>query len=309
MLALFFLHANRRSHPEYHKMAPAVGLAFAHHEEVNVSDADAPAGSSRPAHPQWRVGFLFHANLDLFSSLLPRWLEALTVSTSETFETAILADGTPEEVIADLVRLGRRWDIDELHLRERRKFVASGDPSNNGHRRFFATDVPYLIVVEDDVVAYRTEPSFDVLRACRELFERHPDVPVLSKVSDHDQWSWKLAELGAEIEPGVRSVNRLSTHMIAYAVGRFLPVANRFGAFDLDVCIDRSELSYNWEDLVSHVGTTGGRRIAFPHSWPLEVFHCDRKVEPGSMHHTQRPEVKADVLAGLERRYRPQISE
>jgi hypothetical protein len=96
----------------------------------------------------------------------------------------------------------------------------------------------------------------------------------------------------------------LSTHFIAYDVPRFSPAAERFGGFDLDVFIDRSDLSYNWEDLVSHVGTTGGRRIAFPESWPLDVYHCDRKIGQGSMYHTQRPEVKSEILAGLEERYR-----
>lgn len=255
--------------------------------------------------PTWTIAFLFHADLDLFARTLPRCLEALTDSTAEQFEVVLLADGTPENVAVHLPKLAALWGIDELRLRSRRHQVASGDASNNGHRRFFPTGTSYLIVVEDDVVMYRTERSFDVLRACRELFERHPDIPVLSLVSDHDQWSWGLADAGAEVEAGVRSVNRLSTHFVAYDVGRFVPVAQRFGGFELDVFIDRSDLSYNWEDLVSHVGTTGGRRIAFPDSWPLEVFHCDRKVEPGSMYHTQQPEVKAEVLDSLEGRYRP----
>jgi hypothetical protein len=54
---------------------------------------------------------------------------------------------------------------------------------------------------------------------------------------------------------------------------------------------------------VSHVGTTGDRRIAFPEPWPLDVYHCDRKVDQGSMYHTRRPEVKAENLAGLEQKY------
>jgi hypothetical protein len=113
-----------------------------------------------------------------------------------------------------------------------------------------------------------------------------------------------LTDRGPAIEPGVRSVNRLSTHFIAYNVARFASVAARFGGFDLDVFIDRPDLSYNWEDLVSHVGTTGDRRIAFPESWPLDVYHCDRKIEQGSIYHTKRPAVKAEILADLERRYR-----
>ncbi len=269
-------------------------------------EAEAPgADGDAPSAPMWRIAFLFNADLALLSQTLPRCLEALTGSTSDPFEVVLLADGTPEHVAEQLPRLAASWGVDELQIRSRDRHVASGDPSNNGHRRMFALRAPYLIVIEDDVVMYRTDPSFDVLAACRELFERHPDVPVLSKVNDYAQWSWKLADEGPPVEGGVRSVNRLSTHFIAYDVARFSPVAERFGGFDLDVFIDRADLSYNWEDVVSHVGTTGGRRIAFPESWPLDVFHCDRKVDAGSMYHTQRPEVKAQVLAALERQYRP----
>jgi len=254
--------------------------------------------------PTFRIAFLFHSGLDLLKTTLPRCLEALTGGTSQSFEVVLRADGTPADVAEQLPALLDAWGVDELQLRRRRRHLASGDASNNGHRRCFSPRAPYLIVIEDDVVMYRTERSFDVLTACRELFERHPQVPVLSKVNDYDQWSWKLADEGPPIEAGVRSVNRLSTHFIAYDVARFVPVAERFGAWDLDVFIDRPDLSYNWEDLVSHVGTTGGRRIAFPEAWPLDVFHCDRKVA-GSMYHTQRPEVKAEILAELEQRYRP----
>jgi hypothetical protein len=254
--------------------------------------------------PMWRIAFLFHADLDLFTRTLPRCVEALTGSTSETFEIVVLADGTPDHIAVQLPKLLEEYEVDELQMRRRRRHVAGGDGSNNGHRRFFPVRAPYLVVVEDDVVMYRTERSFDVLAACRELFERYPDVPVVSKVNDYDQWSWRLTDVGPQIEAGVRSVNRLSTHFIAYDVARFVPVAERYGAFDLDVFIDRDDHSYNWEDLVSHVGTTGGRRIAFPELWPVDIYHCDRKVEPGSMYHTQRSEVKAEVLAGLEARHR-----
>ncbi|WP_199847856.1 glycosyltransferase family A protein [Streptomyces dysideae] len=263
-----------------------------------------PIHESTAGEPAFRIAFLFHTNLDLLSQTLPRCLEALTAGTQESFEVVLHCDGTPPQTVAQLAPRLAQWGVDEVRVRRRDRFVASGDGSNNGHRRLFDQRSPYLIVIEDDVVMYRTDPSFDALSACRRLFEKHPRVPVLSKVSDHHQWSWKLEDAGDELEPGVRSVNRLSTHFIAYDLRRFTPIADRFGGFDLDVFIDRDDLSYNWEDLVSHVGTTGERHIAFPEGWPLEVFHCDRKVAPGSMYHTQDPRLKAQVLAELEQRFR-----
>lgn len=261
---------------------------------------------SAPTDPTFRIAFLFHTNLQLLKTTLPRCLEALTASTKESFEVVLHCDGTSPEVAAALPALLAGWGVDELRIRRRDRFVASGDGSNNGHRRLFAQRSPYLIVIEDDVVMYRTEPSFDVLASCRRIFEDYPEVPALSKVDDYHQWSWALKDEGDEIEPGVRSVNRLSTHFIAYDVQRFTAVATRFGGFDLDVFIDRDDLSYNWEDLVSHVATTGGRRVAFPEGWPLKVFHCDRKRSSGSMYHTQDPRLKAQILLELEQRFREQ---
>lgn len=253
--------------------------------------------------PRFRIACLFNRDVEVLERTLPRCLDALTGATRESFEVVVHGDGTPDDIAAHVLAQRGRWGIDELRFRTRERHVASGDASNNGHRRLFGGRARYLVVIEDDVWMHLTEPSFDVLRACRELFERHPDVPVIGKVDDHAVWAWKLDDLGPVIEPGVRSVNRVATHFIVYDLARFVPAATRFGAFEPDVFIDRGDLSYNWEDVVSHVGTTGGRRIAWPDSWPLNVFHCDRKVADGSMYNTQDPAVKHQVIDELESRF------
>jgi hypothetical protein len=253
--------------------------------------------------PTFQIAFLFHDNLDLLARVLPRCLDALCRGTNESYEVVLHCDGTPSDVVARLPALVAQWGVDEMRYRRRARFVSSGDPGTNGHRRLFTTRSPYLIIIEADVVAYRTEASFDPLRQIRRVFEQHADVPVLCTVADSWQWSWKLSDLGEPIEPGVRSVNRVSGHLCAYAMDRFMPVAETFGAFDLDVFIDRDDFSYNWEDLTSHVGTSGGRRIAFPDGWPLHVFHCDRKVSPDSMYHTHDPGIRMAVLDELEAQF------
>lgn len=253
--------------------------------------------------PTFRIAFLFHENLEFLSRTLPQCVEALTANTRETYEVVLVADGSPPTVVHELLPLLPSWGVDELRIRHRGRWVASGDPSNNGHARMFHHPSPYLVVIEDDVVVFRNDPYFDVLAACRQLLARHAEVPVICRADDHDEWAWPLEDLGDEIEPGVRSVNRVSTHLIVYDTRRFVPVARRFGGFQLDVFVDREDLSYNWEDLVSHVGTTGGRRIAFPSAWPVSVFHCDRKTAPGSMHNTQDPRVKLHVFEQLSRRF------
>jgi hypothetical protein len=249
--------------------------------------------------PTFQIVFLFHANLDLLRRTIPLCLDALSKGSEEDFEVILHADGSPRHIAEQLPALCDHLGLDELRIRSRTGRVASGDPSNNGHRRLFDTRSPYAIVIEDDVAVFRTDLSFDPLRAMRLMFERQPNVPVIFTISDHWQWSWALQDVGPALEPGVRSVNRVSTHMIGYAVDRFVPPACRFGAFEPDVFIDRDDLSYNWEDVVSHVATTGGRQIAFPECWPLKVFHCDRKISEGSIHHTRDPQLKHKVLDDL----------
>lgn len=249
--------------------------------------------------PTFQIVFLFHDNIDLLRRTLPLCLDALTRGTEESFEVILHGDGTPREIAEKLPRLCEEIGVDELRLRQRARYVAGGDPSNNGHRRFFDTSSPYVIVLEDDVVVFRSDPAFDPLRAMRLLFEELPEVPVIFTIADHWQWSWRLDDIGPAFSDGVRWVNRVSTHMITYAVERFVPPAKRFGAFELDVFIDREDLGYNWEDVVSHVATTGGRQIAFPERWPLQVYHCDRKICEGSIHHTRDPDLKASVLDDL----------
>lgn len=257
----------------------------------------------QPSDASFRIACLFHQNAELLALTFPRCVEALTGSTAESYEVLLHCDGTPEPMLDEVARREEFSAADEIRFRRRYRFVANGDASNNGHRRLFGGRSRYLIVFEDDVVMYRSDPHFDVLAACRALFERYADVAVICKLDDYDVWAWCLTDVGEQLEPGVRSVNRVATHFIAYDLHRFLPAAQRFGAFELDVFIDRDDLSYNWEDLVSHVGTTGGRRIAFPEAWPLHVFHCDRKIADGSMYNSQNPLIKRAVFDDLEARF------
>lgn len=255
------------------------------------------------AAPAFTILFVFHKDIDLLEKTLPQTLAALTQNTAVSYEVILVADGTDLSMIERLVPRLENWGVDELRFRRRERFVASGAGSNNAHMHQFKATVPYLIHLEDDILVFNNDPSFDVLRAAIELFERHHNIPVIFKMNDYESWSWKLSDVSAELEPGVRSVNRVSTHFIIYHSARFYAVSKGFGAFDSDVFIDRDDLSYNWEDLVSHVGTTGGRAIAFPEAWPLVALHCDRKIAPGSMYNTQDVSVKLEICNEYLRRY------
>ncbi|MGL5864343.1 MAG: hypothetical protein ACRCYX_00535 [Dermatophilaceae bacterium] len=249
--------------------------------------------------PLFQLVILFHADLPVLERTLPRFLDALTAGTRQTYEVVLHCDGTPVEVARELLDRQERWGVDEIRFRSRQRFTASGDRSNNGHRRLFGGRSRYVVVVEDDVLVERIDASFDPLTAWRDLFEAHTEIVAACAMADHGDWAWALDDVAPPVAPGLRSVNRVATHLVAYDRTRFLPAAARFGAFDLDVFVDREDLSYNWEDLVSHVGTTGGRRIASPEGWPLRAYHCDRKIAAGSMHNTQDTRVKQAVLDHL----------
>lgn len=263
---------------------------------LDVDRTDTPESD-----PLFQLVFLFHDDFTVLERTLPACVEALTAGTRESFEVIVHGDGTLASTAGELLDRQEGWGVDEVRIRSRRRFVAGGDPSNNGHRRLFGGRSRYVVVVEDDVFVERLDASFDPLAAWRELFEARPDVVVACAMADHEDWAWALDDVGPALAGGVRSVNRVATHLIAYDRARFLPVARRFGAFDLEVFVDREDLSYNWEDVVSHVATTGGRRIAWPEDWPLRAYHCDRKLTAGSMHNTQDTRVKQAVLDHLQR--------
>lgn len=253
--------------------------------------------------PDFRIVFIFHMDLSLFARTFERCIHALTEPTRQSYEVTIYCDGTPEHVFTEVAKRAIGWGVDTLVLRQRSRHVAVGAPGNNAHRRLFDAPNPYLIVIEDDVSMYKHDKAFDVLTAIRESFDATPTAVALTKIDDHEKWSWALTDVTAPRPNGDRIVNRLATHFVCYMVPSFMRASASFGIRNLDLFVDRNDWSYNWEDLVSHVGTTGGNVILFPQAWPLRVFHCDDKVAAGSMFNTQDVLVKTSVLDALDSRF------
>lgn len=241
----------------------------------------------------------FHNTSRLLRRTLPLAIRSLTRPTRHEFEVVLVADRSSDDVVAELLPHLRDLGIDELRFRRTSRHAFSGAPSNNFHGNHFITTNPYLITFTDDTFVLKTDDDFDVLDATAQIFERHPEVVLVSKVDDHEEWDWPLTDIGAEIEPGVRSVNRVVDQLIAYDTRRFAPVARRFGAWHRDTYAGHEGFEYQWENLASHVGTTGGRRIAHPGQWPLRVRHSDLRTQPGSMHGTQDEDVKLKCFERL----------
>ncbi len=241
----------------------------------------------------------FHDTARLLERTLPLAIRSLTRPTCHDFEVILVAERSSDDVVAGLLRRLHDLGVDELRFRRTGRNAFSGAPSNNFHGKHFTTTTPYLITFTDDTFVWKTDDEFDVLDATARIFERNPEVVLVSKVDDHEEWAWPLTDVGPEIEPGVRSVNRVVDQLIAYDTRRFAPVAQRFGAWDLDTFTGSEGFEYQWENLASHVGTTGGRKIAYPERWPLRVRHSDLRMEPGSMHGTQDEDVKLKCFERL----------
>lgn len=234
----------------------------------------------------------FHDTPRLLEKTLPRAVAALTRPTRHDFEVLLVAERSTVEVTRDLLPRLAEFGVDELRFRRTDRNAFSGAPSNNFHGHHFTTTSPYLVTFTDDTFIQKTDPSFDVLDAIAGTFQRHPELVLLSKVDDHDEWDWPLVDVGPDIEPGTRSVNRVVDQLIAYDTARFAPVARRFGAWERDTFVSQKGFEYQWENLASHVGTSGGRKIGYPQGWPLQVRHSDLRNQPGSMHGTQDEDVK-----------------
>ncbi|MEU7717074.1 hypothetical protein [Streptomyces tibetensis] len=241
----------------------------------------------------------FHNTERLLGRTLPLAIRSLTYPTRHDFEVILVAERASEDVVARLVPRLADLGVDELRWRRTDRNSFSGAPSNNFHGNHFTTTSPYLITFTDDTFIHKTDEDFDVLDATAQIFEANPEVALISKVDDHEEWDWPLEDVGPEIEPGVRSVNRVVDQLIAYDTARFAPVARRLGAFHRDTFVSHAGFEYQWENLASHVGTSGNRKIAYPERWPLRVRHSDLRNQPGSMHGTQDEDVKLKCFERL----------
>ena len=241
----------------------------------------------------------FHKTDLLLGHTLPRALQALTSPTRHDYEVILVADRSPDDVVQRLVPRIHDLGVDELRIRRPGRLDFSGAPSNNFHGNHFTTTNPYLVTFTDDTFMWKEDQNFDVLDAIAGCFQRHEALTLLSKVDDHDEWDHPLVDVEPELEPGLRSVNRVVDQLIAYDTERFAAPARARGAWKRDTFGVHDGIEWQWENLASAVGTTGGRRIGFPAEWPLRVRHSDVRNVPGSMHGSQNEEVKLAVFDRL----------
>jgi hypothetical protein len=241
----------------------------------------------------------FHSSERLLDRTLPLAIRSLTRPTRHDYEVILVADRSQESAVAQLLPKLDAYGVDELRFRRDGEQSVPGLGSNNFHAHQFTTTRPYLVSFTDDSFIWKTDDDFDVLDAMAGIFTRNAAVTLISKVDDNEEWNVPILDAGPEVEPGVRSVNRVIDQLVAYDTARFQPAAKEFGAWRKETFDGRMGFDYNWEDLATHVGRTGGRQIARPETWPLRVRHCDLRLVPGSMHGTQDEDVKLKCFDAL----------
>ncbi len=250
------------------------------------------------------VAFICHGDFPLLERLVPHNLDSLCQGTTETYDTILIVDGAESGDTTDIIKAAPGWRIDEVRLRWRARNAASGDCSNNGHVHLFSDKTPYLITLEGDVAVFRRDQGFDVLRALRGLFEANPGLCVATRADDNACWVSKLARAGRPLTEGLPSVNRVSSHFLVYDTRRAREWFGRRGGLRLDAFRDVEDEWYNYEDMVSATfAAPRGPGIGYLEGLPIAVYHCDRKVEPGSPYYTKNLEIKLQVFEARKREF------
>ena len=119
------------------------------------------------------IGFICHNDFELLQRTIPQNLQAICNQTDESYDVVLVVDGAENISPGKFLEAAEGWGIDELRFRWRHRNCATGDPSNNGHFHLFSDKSPYLLTMEGDVAIFKTDPSFDVLKAFKSLFQQH----------------------------------------------------------------------------------------------------------------------------------------
>ena len=237
--------------------------------------------------PDFTIAYLVHGDVPLLDRVIPTTLDALCGNTSRSFDLVLVIDGAETAPVTEILeRAHSRWGFDEVRIRWRDRHRAAGDQANNVHCHFVSDKSRFLITIEGDVVAFPIRRGVDVLDEIARTFDQCPELALAQRIDDHDCWQWQLADVGPRLAPGVRSVNRVSSHFLIYETTRARAVMSQAGGIPGDRFYDDGNRWFNYEDWLSTTfAQPQGPGIGYLEDLPLRVYHCDRKVAPGSAHY------------------------
>jgi len=220
----------------------------------------------------------------------------LRSNTKISHDIILVVDGS-DIIDSGLVhQRSMEWDIDEVRFRRRKRNCASGDGANNGHFHLLTDKTKYLLTIEGDVAVFLENTDFDILNAYKELFTRHKELVLATKINDYKCWIWKMEKVAKDIEKGVWSVNRVSSHFLVYNMENYRKKFN-FKNFSNQIFYDDGSNFYNYEDFLSkEFAYPNSYGIAYTDSFPFQVFHCDEKITSDSVYYKRDLETRNSVF-------------
>lgn len=247
--------------------------------------------------PKFQIISIVANELDLLNITLPTSVDALTRNSNYKYEVVLHVDGATNDSMKKIIELRNKLNIDEIRIRNKqnKKFICPGDPSNNSHFHALSGKSDYTIEIESDVIAVLERSDYDALGEVAALFDRHPDVCLISSVIDYDCWVWKLEDIGRPLEKNVRSVNRVSSHFLIYHNQRFLDFARKNGIYSFAQYTD----DCNYEDVISKALIRNNIPIAFFENWAVKIRHCDEKQYEGSLHYKRDQLLKMKIAKDM----------
>jgi hypothetical protein len=247
--------------------------------------------------PEFTIAYVVHADLPLLDRVVPTTLDALCQDTERSHDLVLVIDGAETAPVTEIMaRAHQRWGFDEVRLRWRERHRAGGDPSNNGHAHLLPAKGRFLITVEGDVVVFRTGVG-DTLDLIARTFDAIPDLALATRIDDHDCWQWRLEDAGPPLASGVRSVNRVASHFLIYDLERAVRRMRTAGGVPAHAFHDTAESWFNYEDWLSRTfARPECPGIGYLDALPIQVFHCDRKIAPGSAHYLRDPATRLAVF-------------
>lgn len=188
-----------------------------------------------------------------------------------------------------IIEFSKIFNVDEIRIKNN-KIKYSGDPSNDSHMTLLQLKTDYLITIESDVLIVPHENENFTLKDIILDIDQYSH-GLGYKISDYDCWVWKLEKEANVMGEGVHSVNRVASHFLVYDMNKLKKQISNSILFK-----DDYTHLYNYEDKISKLFTENNNQIAFFEKWPIEVWHCDEKIEKNSLYYTKDNNLKLKII-------------
>ncbi|WP_413385417.1 hypothetical protein [Bacillus velezensis] len=242
------------------------------------------------------ICFISHEDSSLLKKTLPHNLYNIkkNLQGNLTLNTIILSNESSFKNNRDIQTIAIENDISEVRFRSSKSFQYGGDPSNNSHLNLLSnnTNSDILITIESDVIVNNYSESFSLVNEIINFFDEKKDVLVCFKMSDTNCWAWRKQKIeNYNKADEYEYVNRLASHFLIYNMKKL-----RKTPIYSELLKDSYSKDFNYEDKLSNLLYIHDKPVIFLKKWPLSIWHCDRKLFPGSEFYTQNAKIKQSLV-------------